>query len=420
MKSVFHRAGPSFLPLLRFPTVQKLQTKVLSASIYSEQSHSTGKTAGEKEEIERPREFTDIRRVHVGNLLKGQDYTTEDTVYKYFSKYGKIELLEFFRHKLSNAPRGFAFVTFHDVESAKKVLSEADSHIIDGQKVTVAIPLKMKKPPELKKRDLTVTVNNILTNTSKQEIEEHFAVFGKVHRVIFAQKDPTDENLSRYYVMFSTPSEAQKALEQPTQRIGKQDIDSQVTEFFPQTSKEFTGKTKALSVTSVPDHVTVEDLRDYFRKFGDVECVDFLVSGGVASHNPDRNSNVAFVRFPYDAIVDEVVQNKNQVINGSEVKVSRYRDMANLVNDGLRELKLSVEGLPLSTRPGAVQEYFERTFGVVPNGVFLNQHRVSIDKKLVCIVRFSNRREVEKVLNEQKGIFCGHHLYFRRLVWKKV
>ena len=418
--SVFCRASSLFLPLLRSSTAQKLQAKVLSTSTFGETTQT------EKEQkVEEPRDAsTDstvdpkIRRIHVGNLLKGKDYTSENTVFKYFSQYGEIEKLEYFRHKFTNLPRGFAFVTFRDAESAQKVLARADAHIIDNHNVTVDIPLKMTKPAEIQKRDLTVVVNKISKDTSRKSIEDHFSRFGKVDRVIFAQKDPTNENLCSYYVMFWSLSGAKKALEQPTQKIAKQDFDSQVTE-FPQKSNEFSGKTKCLCITSVPDNLTVEDLRDYFQKFGDVECVDFIVHGGNTSHSLDENSNVAFVRFPYETTVDEILENRNHMIDGFEIKVSRYRDPSSLSSERLRELKLSVEGLPLSTRPVAVQEYFERTFGVVPNGVFLNQHRVLIDKKLICIVRFSDKKEVERVLKEQKGRFRGHPLYFRRLVWKR-
>lgn len=421
----FERARSSFFPLLRSPTVHELKMKVFSTSNYgNNKAHLTSKTGKEKELDQRSRSTaadSNNRIIHVGNLLKGQDYTTEDSVYKYFSQFGKIELLQFFRHKFTKLPRGFVFITFQDAESAQKVLAEAGSHVIDGQKVTVEVPLRKVKPAELQKRDMTVLVNNIQKNTSKQGIEKHFSQFGKVDRVILAQKDPRDENLSSYYVIFSSLSGAKKALEQPSQKICEQNVDSQVTE-FPITSlqsRNFSNKTKCVSVTLVPDHLTVEDLRDYFQRFGDVESVDFVVNGGIASYNPTGNSNVAFVRFPNYAIVNEIVKNENHIINGSKVKVSKYRDMADLVSEQMRELKLSVEGLPLSTQPWAVQDYFERFFGVVPNGVFLNQHRLLIDKKLVCVVRFSNTREVEKVLKEQKGIFQGQPVFFRRLIWKK-
>lgn len=408
--SLFCRTGPSFLPLLRSLKVQN----VFSTSADLSEVQSTGHE--EKRDLRTV--DTSIRRLHVGNLLKGKDYTTEDTVFKYFSQYGEIEKLEYFRHKLTNFPRGFAFVTFRDAKSAQKVLARADSHIIDGHNVTVDIPLKMAKPAERQKKELTVLVNKISENVCKKEIEDHFSQFGEVNKVFLAQKDPKGENLCSYYVMFRSLSAVKKALEQPTQKIANQDIDAQVVE-FPRKPKEFSGKTKCISITSVPDDLTVENFRDYFEKFGVVECVDFIVHGGNASYSFDKDANVAFVRFPHEDIVDGILENKFHIINGSEVKVSRYHDPSNLASARLRELKLSVEGLPLATRPMAVQEYFEKTFGVVPNGVFLNQHRVLVDKKLICIVRFSDKREVERVLKEQRGTFHGHPLYFRRLVWKK-
>ena len=408
--SVFCRTGPSFLPLLRSLKVRNVSSTSADLSEVQSTEHE------EKRDLRTV--DTSIRRLHVGNLLKGKDYTTEDTVFKYFSQYGEIEKLEYFRHKLTNFPRGFAFVTFRDAKSAQKVLARADSHIIDGHNVTVDIPLKMAKPAERQKKELTVLVNKISKNVCRKEIEDHFSQFGEVNKVFLAHKDPKDENVCSYYVMFRSLSAVKKALEQPTQKIANQDIDAQVIE-FPRKPKEFSGKTKCISITSVPDDLNVENLRDYFEKFGDVECVDFIVHGGNASYSFDKDANVAFVRFPHEAIVDGILENKFHIINGSEVKVSRYHDPSNLASARLRELKLSVEGLPLATRPMAVQEYFEKTFGVVPNGVFLNMHRVLVDRKLICIVRFFDKTEVERVLKEQRGTFRGHPLYFRRLVWKK-
>ena len=408
VSSLFHRAAVlSSVSPIRSLGVQKFQKEILTSSSFGEKLYSTNTTDEEKE---RDTRGSNYRRIFVGNLLRGKDCLNEEKIFRYFSQYGKIKFLEFHRDKLTKLPRGFAFVTFYDAGSAQKVLVEADPHIIDGQKVTVQIPKEfLSNRPAVQKRELTVFVNNISKDTSKQAVEEHFSQFGKVDRVILAKKDP--EGKSSYYVIFSSLSGAKKALEQSMQKVADQDIESQVIE-LPRTAREYVGKTKCISITSVPDHLTVEDLRDYFQKFGVVESVDIVVNGGFWSRNRDEGTNVAFVRFANYTTIEEIVANENHVISGSTVRVCKFKDTGNLVSKDLRELKISVKGLPLSVRPKDVQEYFERTFGVVPNGVFLN--------KLACIVRLSNINEVERVLKQLKGTLHGQPLYFHRLTWKRL
>ena len=410
VNSLFHRAAvlSSVAPLLSLG-VQKFQKEAVTSSNLGEKLYSTKKTAEEKEA---DTSDSNVRRVYVGNLLKGKDCIKEESIFRYFSQYGKVEFLELHRDKWTKLPLGFGFVTFYDAESAKKVLVKADPHTIDGQKVTVG--KEFSNRPAEQKRELAVLVNNILKDTSKQAVQEHFSQFGEVERVILAEKGPQDK--SSYYVVFTSLSGAKKALEQSTQKVADQDIDSQVTEVLrtaAQNARKYVGKTKCVSVTSVPDHLTVEDLRDYFQRFGDVKSVDIVVNRRFWSHHRDESANVAFVRFSNYTTVEEIVENENHVISGSTVRVLAYEDTGNLASEDLRELKISVKGLPLSMGSKEVQKYFERTFGVVPNGVFRN--------KLVCIVRLSNMKEVEHVLKQQKGTTIhGEPLYFQRLAWTKL
>ena len=415
--SVCHRSTCrlSFVQHLSSSPMQHFQTRGLGLSNFSEKSSTRSTkcdvTRKEEEDMERKdnSETSENRKIFIGNLLRGRKYTSEDKLYKYFSQYGEIEALEFFRTKSTNLPRGFAFVTFRDVESVQRVLAE--SHFIDDRDVKVEAALNKRKNVANHKRDLTVLVTNIMTDINRETIARHFSRFGRVDKVILAKKD--ENELDSYYVLFSTMSGATKALEEPIQRIAEQSIDSQVTALakIPPVITQYTERSNCLTITSVADNLTVEDLRDYFQQYGDVQCVDFIVQGGKRSYL-QRDSSTAFVQFVDEAIVDEIVKTKDHVINGSGVQVSRYRNMHDLPPGEARELRLSVEGLPLVTKPEEVNKYFEETYGIVLNGVFFT-------KKMICIIRFSNQVDLEKVLREPKVSFHGFPLYFRRLAWKK-
>ena len=415
--SVNHRSTwrLSLVQQLASSPIQPFQKRAIALSNFSKKSSAPSSnydvTTKEEENL-KTKDNSDTstnRKIFIGNLLRERNYTSEDKLFKYFSQYGEIEALEFVRSKFSNLPRGYAFVTFRDVESAQRVLAE--SHFIDNQNVRIEAAENKPKKLVYRKRDLTVLVSSVTKYLDRETIARHFSQFGEVDRVILAEKG--DDDLDSYYVVFSTLSGATKALEEPNQRIAEQSIDSQVMALGKTLTviTKFSGRTNCLTITSVPDRLTVEDLRDYFQQYGDVQYADFIVHGGKRSYL-HKDSNTAFVRFLDEAVVDKIVKTNDHVINGSEVQVSRYRKLHDLPPEEARELRLSVEGLPLNTRFKEVKKYFEDTYRIVLNGGFFT-------KKFICIVRFSNQADLEKVLREPKVSFHGFPLHFRRLAWKK-
>lgn len=423
INSVLRASRPSSFQILPSPTLKKFQNKVLSTSTM----------AGEVEATEKSRESSAMRstsagsyssnvhqrKIYIGNIFIGQSdkkglQNIEGELFDYFSKFGEIERMDFPHNKFTKIPLGYGFVTFREVEAAQKVLADAESHTVYGQTLIVG-PLKNKTTFLQEKRNLTVHVKNVLNSISKQAIEAHFSKFGNVDKVILAEKSRTDENLSSYYIMFSSMTGALKALEQPIQRIADQSADSQVLE-FPRT-KKIALETKKLVVKSVPADLTVEDLRDYFQQFGEVELVELLVNMHMVS-SVEGGHNVCFVRLSSKQAVDKVVQEDNHIIKGSEVRVAKQRDLDVDLPDKGRHLKLSVRGVP-SSGASVVMQYLETAFKIVPTGVFFDRRQVLSGKESPCIVRFSTQEDLETVLENPKVTFKGLPLHFRRLIWRK-
>lgn len=413
-----------FLSTVRSPILRNFQGKVMSASAKdvgegaeteslrdSQTTWSTG-TSSSKSNLHQ-------RKLHISNLFDGQvdkwqQERLEGAAFEYFSKYGEIERMDFPHHRFTKLPIGYGFVTFRDDGVVQKILADAVHHQIDGKEVKVA-PFSNKQMAVQEKRDLTVVVENILNSTSKHAIEAHFSKYGKVSRVILAQNDPTDENLSSYYVMFSSLTGAKKALEQPVQRIAEQSIDSQVKE-FSQTTKMML-KTKKVVVTSVPDKLTVEDLKDYFQQFGEVETVELLINAQIMSAL-EGCRNVAYVHFASEEAVDEIIQQDSHIIEGSAVKIEKQRDLQ--PNHHLdKHLKLAVQGVPLTVGTSVIRRYLNTTFNIVPTGVFFDRRQVLSNNESPCVVRLKDQQELERVLEKPKVRFGGLTLHFRRLVWKR-
>lgn len=63
--------------------------------------------------------------------------TNEDTIHKYFSKYGSIVSLRLVRDIVTGFSKRYAFIEYKDRKTAKRVYEEANSTIIDGKKILV-------------------------------------------------------------------------------------------------------------------------------------------------------------------------------------------------------------------------------------------------------------------------------------------
>ena len=396
--SVFRSSVPSFLQPLRSSTVQNFQKKVLSTSILCEKSIQADGDVQTTQVQDTCSDSINARKIHVGSLLN----TSQDAVFKYFSKYGAVEKLEFYHTGFTEVHRGFVFVTFSDVETTQTVLADSDAHIIDGEDITVGLPFTDK--------NVIMLVTNILNATSKEVIAEHFSQFGKVDKVILAQK--IDDDVSSYYVIFSSLTGAKKSLKEPTQRIADQGIDSQVMRLSK--TQEFKGKTTKLRLTAVPDNLTVDDVRNYFQKFVDLEYVELFKN---SQHITELSSNVAYVNFANDSTVEEIVKSENHIIiNGSKVNVSKQGNMQGDRKSILR-LRVSVEGLPMSAKLWDVKKFFRQTFEIGPGIVCFK--RDDSEGKILCVIKFLNKTKLENALKKTDVAFEESPLYFHPLVWFK-
>jgi RNA recognition motif-containing protein len=70
-------------------------------------------------------------------------FYTEERLKEYFTQWGELVDIILMLHPNTNKSRGFAFITFADIESAKNALIKQD-HIIDEK----AVEVKKAKPKE--------------------------------------------------------------------------------------------------------------------------------------------------------------------------------------------------------------------------------------------------------------------------------
>ena len=405
--NVHRRSSASSLPLLRSNTLWNLNGVFPSSAVKGKSTKASDddeKHQTSQGDLKSPSPSPEPRKIFVGNLRR----ITEDDLFKYFSKYGEIEKLEGKRKWLSNLLQGFAFVTFCDIESAKKALAE--THVLNGDDITVGHALKEKKPHYQGKKELMVLVTNILKSTSKEAIENHFSQFGKVDNVVLL-KGQSDVDLDSCYVVFSSLSGVKNSVEEPTQRIAEQGINSQVIK-FSKTGEVKEGAT-GLLVRFMPGDVTVDSLRDYFQNFGDIEYLELFID----RPNIDNTCNAAFLYFQNESTVDELVKTEDHIINGSQIIVEKGKSLLT-AQQRSDQVKVSVVGIPHSTNRWDVIHFFREEFGVEAHVAFFRKIRAQ-SRKVICVVRLVNQSDLKIVLTKTDVTFRGVPLHFHQLVWSK-
>ena len=263
-------------------------------------------------------------------------------------------------------------------------------------------------PPRASLSELAVVVHNISKDTTEEAIKEHFSQFGKVKRVITAQKSSKVDNLRSSYVMFSSQRDAEKATQKRIQSIWTQDIDLQVDRFTQ--NESFIGKANCVTLRSLPDHLTIEELRGYFQQYGDVKQVELKV-GYYDGLSAQSGSNLAFVHFYDTNVVDEILKTENHVINGGQVKVLRQWSVKS--SDKWCVL---IEGLPVSTLRSDVKDFFLDAFSFAPSHIVIKSSPDTEDKVL-CIVCFAKEGDVDVICRKPTLSFRGIQVSLQKLFW---
>ena len=75
------------------------------------------------------------RKVYAGNL---SFITTEETLQKVFSIFGKIESVSIIKDKISGNSKGFGFVTFEEENAAAQAVHTLSGKEVDGRKIRVS------------------------------------------------------------------------------------------------------------------------------------------------------------------------------------------------------------------------------------------------------------------------------------------
>ena len=330
-----------------------------------------------------------LRTIFVGKLSPS---TTQKSVEDYFNQFGALEEVHLKASTKKYNLRSCAFVQFKDMSSLEKVFDPNRKHVIDSRNINVE---KCKAFDSRK-----ICVSNVPLELNESELKEHFSQFGNVNMVKFVSKNPLVDRESYCFVEFTTSSAVLKALVLPSQQIGQYTVE--VKKYYARYRNYIKGKA---IIEVVPGNVTVEDLRDYFSKFGQLEYVDL-----VFYHKKGRQGEIAFLSFSDDKTVEKVAErNGKHILNNQEMFVKRASSNR-IIQD--RDLKVSVDGIPATVSEELVRNYF-KTFG---NATLLTKW-TSEDQIQSYIVMFCTVAEVDRVLAHSRHTMGGEKLIVKKIGW---
>jgi RNA recognition motif-containing protein len=81
------------------------------------------------------------RKIYLGNL---NQTTTDIQIKEYFSEYGEITEISLPLDRKTQQPKGYAFISFADQNSAERAL-EKDGELLLGQEITVQLATEKRK-----------------------------------------------------------------------------------------------------------------------------------------------------------------------------------------------------------------------------------------------------------------------------------
>ena len=339
---------------------------------------------------EKERELLDDRVIYVRDIpAKTPDM--KQKLRQYFSSFGEVDYVR-------RIQKDMVFVSFKSVDSAKKALNA--KHFFEGQWITT---LPNVKRGSWKGKSCKIKVENVPQSLPEEELTKYFSKFGTVRNVDFIILDPDSLKRKDFcFVEFSNLDEAKEAAAVQDHRVGINYLKVHLS-----TSKFSAVKnSKEIIVRSLPQNVTVDDLKKYFEKFGALDQIDLICQTLARPH-----TTYAFVTFQSPCAAEQASESLIHSIGGKKTVVQKSA-LPYPIKNGDR--KLFVEGFQPHTDPEQVRAYFEK-FGELE---YINNTAIRPTGK-TCII-FKSKTSLQHVLQLKEHAIDGCNLRIRPVSWRKT
>lgn len=327
------------------------------------------------------------RSVFFGGLNAG---ITEEMVSDYFSKFGVVEDVRMVKTFMGYS-RNYGFVCFKSPDVVEEVLSQ--KHSLQGKAIDVGRT----------KKNRVVYAGRLPSHFTEDIITNHFAQFGQVESVQFIDNSKLRGKSGFAFITFNSIEEASKAVVDENHVIDGCEVKVKIRESTDGIVEAEISESKKIKVEDLPfESTTVEKLRDYFEKFGELKAIDLLI-------NSKTKTCAAIVVFDKtDGVQNSLEQNQHE-FEGREVNIVQIPDT---VKTGARERTLYLENLALQTTEGSIINYF-RMYGHIAK-VHLVRDRETGVSQSCGIVKFRRPRSLDSFQNISGHIIDGSHVTARR------
>ena len=190
-----------------------------------------------------------------------------------FSPFGSILSCSLPLIQNTKTHRGFGYVQYEKPEEAKEAISALHESDWDGNKIVVniLIPQNKREAGHVIKNNLFVT--GFTSNMTQENLSEIFSVHGEITSISIP-----DAEVSKGYVCFKTEDQAEKAKEAlnnatPVGSFGTLSVAFHLkrTAETMKEQKNTTNLTRNLFVKGFQSETTIDDLKAFFGKFGEIE-----------------------------------------------------------------------------------------------------------------------------------------------------
>lgn len=231
--------------------------------------------------------------IFVGGLDKD---ATEDDLKKVFSAVGEIKEVRLMMNPQTKKNKGFAFLRFATVEEAKRAVVELKNPVVNGKQCGVS-------PSQ---DNDTLFLGNINKAWTKDELKErlkHYAIENVDDMTLVEDTNNKGMNRGFAFLEFASRTEAMEAFRRLHRRGVTFGVDRTAKVAFADTfiepDDEIMAQVKTVFVDGLPASWDEDRVKDYLKKFGDIEKIE------LARNMPSaKRKDFGFVTFEiHDAAV---------------------------------------------------------------------------------------------------------------------
>ncbi|KAI1707099.1 RNA recognition motif domain-containing protein [Ditylenchus destructor] len=267
------------------------------------------------------------RKQHTLKVLDLSPKTTDDSLTKFYSKFGSLDACSI-KDATSEAGR-IGHVIFA-LQKDMHLAWDAQPHVIDGTEVLLQYGTD----------DLDLQILDMPEGITEETLRTFYSKYGQLRRCRVSKRK---HGIFEVYISYSAMNEVNRAMDDRPHLIGGKPLN---IKFIDRDNSAHV----SLYVRSVPENVTEETLRNEFSKYGKPVFWKLNNKGGV-----NHSGQYGIVTYSSEQEVNRALDDRPQIMNGKPLKV-------NLFGKGHRSLFVSlfVGSLPENVTEETLRNEFSK------------------------------------------------------------